>query len=124
MQLCKQSPYIIPFIDELEVEDNVYLVTKYARGGNLLNYLNARGITRLPENLALMIFMQIAHGLYDIHSSNVVHRDLKHLNIFLSNNSDHPTVKIGDFGMACMLNEDECIRKIAGTVGFMAPEVL
>ena len=25
--------------------------------------------------------------------------------------------------MACMLNEDECIRKIAGTVGFMAPEV-
>ena len=49
MTLCKQSPYIIPLIDEFEQEDNIYLVTKYARGGNLLNYLNGRGVTRLPE---------------------------------------------------------------------------
>ena len=50
MLLCKQSPYIIPLIDEFTHEDKVYIVTKYARGGNLLNYLNGRGVTRLPED--------------------------------------------------------------------------
>ena len=49
---------------------------------------------------------------------------MKHLNIFLSDNSVTPKVKIGDFGLACKLEKDECIRKMAGTIGFMAPEVI
>lgn len=60
----------------------------------------------------------------EIHKAGIVHRDLKHLNIFFSDNSDSPNVKIGDFGLACSLQEDECIKKVAGTIGFMAPEVV
>lgn len=47
------------------------------------------------------------------------------MNIFLSDASaESPKVKIGDFGLACKLGEDECIKKMAGTIGFMAPEVV
>ena len=53
-----------------------------------------------------------------------MHRDLKHLNIFLSDTSENPKIKIGDFGLACQLREDELIRKVAGTIGFMAPEIV
>ena len=53
-----------------------------------------------------------------------MHRDLKHLNIFLSDLSEAPKVKIGDFGNSCLLKDDECIKKYAGTLGFMAPEVI
>ena len=49
---------------------------------------------------------------------------MKHLNIFLSDTSTNPRVKIGDFGLACRLRKDECIKKVAGTIGFMAPEVV
>ena len=46
------------------------------------------------------------------------------MNIFLSDQSENPKIKIGDFGLACKLGEDECIKKMAGTIGFMAPEVV
>jgi len=46
------------------------------------------------------------------------------LNIFLSDTTTSPKVKIGDFGLACQLRQDECIKKVAGTIGFMAPEVV
>ena len=49
---------------------------------------------------------------------------MKHLNIFLSDMSEKPSIKIGDFGLACKLGEDESIQKMAGTIGFMAPEVV
>ena len=46
------------------------------------------------------------------------------MNIFLSDQSESPKIKIGDFGLACKLGDDECIKKMAGTIGFMAPEVV
>ena len=100
-------------------------MTKYARGGDLLGYLSSLGVDRLPESSARQIVHQIAQGLSEIHANGIVHRDLKHLNIFLSDAStEHPKIKIGDFGLACKLGEDECIKKMAGTIGFMAPEVV
>ena len=59
-----------------------------------------------------------------MHSRGFVHRDLKHLNIFLSDTKDLPKVKIGDFGLTCRLGEDEMIVKRAGTIAFMAPEIV
>ena len=81
-------------------------------------------MNKLPEARAKHIVEQIARGLHDIHEQGIVHRDLKHLNIFLSDTSETPKIKIGDFGLACLLQEDECIRKVAGTIGFMAPEIV
>ena len=46
------------------------------------------------------------------------------MNVFLSDNSSRPKVKIGDFGLACRLEEGQMIQKVAGTIGFMAPEVV
>ena len=55
----------------------------------------------------------------------IVHRDLKHLNILINvSASGKPLVKITDFGMAAKLNKGETITKIAGTIGFMAPEII
>ena len=47
------------------------------------------------------------------------------MNIFVADlNSDNPEIKIGDFGLACKLERDEYIITRAGTVGFMAPEIV
>ena len=54
----------------------------------------------------------------------IVHRDLKHLNILIKNTGNTPKVKIADFGMAAKLKEGQNIQKIAGTIGFMAPEII
>jgi len=124
MGLCHDSANVVNFIEEFIIDEEIYIVTKFVRGGDLLSYLTKQGVDRLPESQANYIFRQLVQGVNDIHKAGIVHRDLKHLNIFLSDNSLTPKVKIGDFGLACRLRKDECIRKMAGTIGFMAPEVI
>ena len=59
-----------------------------------------------------------------MHSKGIVHRDLKHLNVFLSNTSSSPRVKIGDFDLACRLPEGKhsSINLPGGTLPFFSPE--
>ena len=80
----------------------------------------------MPEDAARQIFKQIACGVRDIHAKGIVHRDLKLLNFLVSvlPSSDTPTVKITDFGMAVKLEKGHYVRKVAGTIGFMPPEII
>ena len=101
MTLCQRSKNVVKFIEEFSISGDTYIVTKYAQGGDLLNYLSTQGTDRLPEEQARKIMIQICKGVSIIHGAGIVHRDLKHLNIFLSDITESPKVKIGDFGLAC-----------------------
>ena len=46
-----------------------------------------------------------------MHRLGIYHRDLKLLNIFVTDTSDYPKVKIGDLGMAYQLKDGELIQK-------------
>lgn len=50
-----------------------------------------------------------------------MHRDLKHMNIFLSKDL---SVKIGDLGIAKIIYEKETSSENVGTPLFMAPELV
>ncbi|KAL8087885.1 hypothetical protein AgCh_037864 [Apium graveolens] len=70
------------------------------------------------------IFLQIARGLAYLHEESrlkIVHRDIKATNVLLDKDLN---AKISDFGLA-KLDEEENTHistRIAGTVGYMAPE--
>ena len=75
--------------------------------------------------------MDICKGMYFMHTHkpSFIHRDLKSLNILLSNKiespTDHVCCKIADFGMTRTLEEDnEKLTDMAGTFHWMAPEVM
>ena len=76
------------------------------------------------EKQVLYIFVRIALGLKDIHNQHIVHRDIKHKNILLSDSSKRPRVKITDFGLASYLEEHECVTQPVGTHGYKAPEII
>jgi serine/threonine protein kinase len=59
------------------------LATKYVTGGDLLRYINQNGANGLSEDTIRSIVSQIAKGLNDMHKQGIVHRDVKHLNIFV-----------------------------------------
>lgn len=124
MFYCLENSNAVKLIEEFSLDEKVYIVTKYMKGGDLLEYLDKKGIDRLPECQAHHIVKQLAYGVNGIHEQGIVHRDLKHKNIFLSDFSNTPKVMIGDFGLSCKLEEGEAIIKVAGTIGFMAPEVI
>lgn len=66
---------------------------------------------------------QILEGLLYLHSHDppVIHRDLKCDNIFVNGNQGE--VKIGDLGLATILQKARSAHSVIGTPEFMAPEL-
>lgn len=77
-------------------------------------------------------------GLVAIHKKNVLHRDLKPENIFMGKDKDGLSAKIGDFGLAVLMEQESSLdigvessaetkncgfSSVAGTQPYMAPEI-
>ena len=60
--------------------------------------------SRMEEKDILVIFSQIVSAIRYMHSKNVLHRDLKTANIFLTKDV---MVKIGDFGISKVLTTQQ-----------------
>lgn len=101
----------------------LYIVMEYVDNGDLATFISNRKKRNkyLSEDEVLRIFVQIVIALQYIHSQNVVHRDLKPQNIFLTKLG---LVKIGDFGVSKQLNKTSslCQTKV-GTPYYLSPEI-
>lgn len=114
------------FVEELFPE-RVYGVMELLRGKTLAAQLAERALT-IPE--VCSIAKQIADALHAAHRVDVVHRDLKPDNIFLTSREGHPdSVKVLDFGVAKLLQTSGDLRvadtqagTMVGTPRYMAPE--
>ena len=102
MSLCKDSHYIVKLVDDFELNDLTYIITKYAEGKDLLEYcLNQPNQDQwLSEKRTRHIFLQLAEGMRDMHRLGLVHRDVKLLNVFVCSEGRYPKIKLGDFGLA------------------------
>lgn len=60
----------------------------------------------MEENDILVIFSQIVSAIRYMHNKNVLHRDLKTANIFLTKDM---IVKIGDFGISKVLTTQQVL---------------
>lgn len=59
------------------------------------------------------------------HDMGIVHRDLKPENLLLTAPKlEDATLKIADFGLARYVSEEEMAKTVAGTPGYIAPEIL
>ena len=114
--------------------DCIYLVMEYCPRGTLDSMLHytSRSIQWHPLKL-LPLIRGICRGMYHLHSRSILHRDLKPANIFIGHGS---TMKIGDFGMACIVapgqtRTEEFVKttpdevfELVGTLQYTAPELV
>lgn len=85
---------------------------EYCDGGDLSERISEAADTNSPfdEDQILDWFVQIALALKHIHDMNILHRDLKTQNVFLTKEN---RIKLGDFGISKILNSDTDFAKTA-----------
>ncbi|KAG1957379.1 serine/threonine-protein kinase SIK2a isoform X1 [Pimephales promelas] len=111
-------PHIIKLYQVMETKNMLYLVTEYARNGEIFDYLASRG--RLSEIDARRKFWQILSAVEYCHERNIVHRDLKAENLLLD---AHMNMKIADFGFGNFFRPGEPLTTWCGSPPYAAPEV-
>ncbi|XP_055450060.1 serine/threonine-protein kinase ULK2 isoform X1 [Psammomys obesus] len=123
-----QHENIVALYDVQELPNSVYLVMEYCNGGDLADYLQAKGT--LSEDTIRVFLHQIAAAMRILHSKGIIHRDLKPQNILLSyanrrkSNVSGIRIKIADFGFARYLHSNTMAATLCGSPMYMAPEVI
>ena len=114
---------IITFYDGWEAFDSYNYVLEYIDGEDL--YENVTDNGPLHEETARRIIIIILDTLNAIHNSGVIHRDIKPENIMIQwKNSRLSNLKLIDFGFAIYKENITSITPRAGTINYMAPEIL
>ncbi len=114
-----EHPNIAIVYDVNETEDGKpFICMAYYEGETLKDRLRNGP---LPFDDVITISVQILSGLEKAHTSGVIHRDIKPGNIIITKDG---TVKILDFGIAKVLNENQFTPTglSVGTLSYMSPE--
>jgi len=79
---------------------------------------------KLPLEISISVFEQLAQALSAVHAAGIVHRDVKPQNIFLTEDaSGHTRVKLLDFGLARVAGSQiTSPGLIVGTPAYVSPE--
>lgn len=129
-------PNVAKTLDYLEEGGAPYLVEEFVEGTDLDKALLKQS-KHLDPYLAARVFHYLAKGLAASHHAGVVHRDLKPTNVMITGDFQVEAVKITDFGIAKMANEEiiEAVeggdaasitnsQTAVGALPYMAPEAI
>jgi len=117
-------PNILRIIGFVTLANDVCIITEYCAKGSLIDLARANKIE--PSDKVLLGYAKpITHGLLHLHSTGIVHRDLRAVNILVHSNG---RVVIADYGLSrtvpttTMFNKDENDQPLPER--WMAPECL
>nr|CCA14225.1 protein kinase putative [Albugo laibachii Nc14] len=114
---------IVRFYDHFMLGDELNIVMEYSDGGNLRQLIKLRARDEMgpfPETVIMSWFAQLVLAVAYIHGKNVLHRDLKAQNVFLTRKN---VIKLGDFGISKALSDDVTANTACGTPESMSPEI-
>jgi hypothetical protein len=112
-------PFLVRFGELFEDAGRFYLTMELVEGESFLDFVRPHDV--LDEERLRRALRQLASALVALHASGVIHRDIKPQNALVNSGG---RVVLLDFGIA-IGEEDRSLRpELAGTVDYMAPEVL
>jgi serine/threonine protein kinase len=117
---------IVKVYDIFQDGDVPFIVVECVSGRDLGDLLGGRRSSgRLNEEVVRRMAVQLLHALSYAHRRGIIHRDIKPSNILLTSGG---TVKVADFGIARIVEEDDVpigeAGEIVGSARYMSPEQL
>jgi serine/threonine protein kinase len=113
-----KHPNIVRFIGGCRKPMVWCIVTEYAKGGSVRQFLTRRQNRAVPLKLAVKQALDVARGMAYVHGLGFIHRDLKSDNLLISADK---SIKIADFGVARIEVQTEGMTPETGTYRWMAP---
>ncbi|XP_065808411.1 calcium/calmodulin-dependent protein kinase type IV [Labrus bergylta] len=115
-------PNIIQLKEIFETDTDIALVLELVTGGELFDRIVERGY--YSERDAAHVIKQILEAVAYLHDNGVVHRDLKPENLLYADLSLDAPLKIADFGLSKIIDDQVTMKTVCGTPGYCAPEIL
>ncbi|URE45130.1 serine threonine-protein kinase [Musa troglodytarum] len=116
-----KHPNIVRFLGACRKPMVWCIVTEYAKGGSVRQFLMKRQNRSVPLKLAVKQALDIAKGMEYVHGLGFIHRDLKSDNLLIFADK---SIKIADFGVARIEVKPEGMTPETGTYRWMAPEMI
>jgi serine/threonine-protein kinase len=127
-----RHPNVVPTLDVVSFDKELFLVMEYASGQSLARLLAARpSHDAVPVEIIVAILIGALNGLHAAHGAtnekgellHLVHRDVSPQNILVG---DDGVARIVDFGIAKAIGRSHTTRdgRVRGKTAYMAPEQL
>lgn len=113
------SDYIVKYFQSFIDKEKFYICMEFCSGGDLAQLLKGQMGKPLNEETIWKFTLQFMIGLRDLHLKKILHRDIKTLNVFLTEGKD---IRIGDLGVARTLTTDFA-STVVGTPYYLSPEM-
>ena len=126
-----QHPNVVPTLDIVAVDDELFLVMEYVQGEALSKLIRAarRMNKPVPLRIAMSIMAGALHGLHAAHEAKsergrplgIVHRDVSPQNVLVGTDG---VARVLDFGVAKAAMRVSTTRdgQMKGKISYMAPE--
>ncbi len=119
------SPYTVKLQGICSTPKVTSLVMERMMGGSLFHLLQDES-QELPWELRYRLAYEIAEGLWSLHSQEILHRDLKSLNVLLD---EEKHAKITDFGFSKLRGQVTSMapsgnKQSLGTLAYKSPELM
>ncbi|KAI0819659.1 kinase-like protein [Trametes gibbosa] len=112
-------PFVVNMRYAFQDDENCFFVLDLMLGGDLRFHLERLG--SLSEEVVRYYVAEISSALAFLHERKIIHRDLKPDNILLD---ERGHAHITDFNIAVHYTERRLLQGVAGSMAYMAPEIL
>ncbi|KAG6331272.1 hypothetical protein ID866_7817 [Astraeus odoratus] len=112
-------PFVVNLRYAFQDDENCFFVLDLMLGGDLRFHIERVG--SLPEETVRFYVAEIASALAFLHENHIMHRDLKPDNILLDARGH---AHLTDFNIAVHFSERRLLTGVAGSMAYMAPEIL
>ena len=113
------NPFVVRIHSAFQDEKNLYILTEFMQGGEMFFHIQKEKI--FSEEKTRFYIAELVLALEFLHKNKMIYRDLKPENIMIDANGH---IKITDFGLSKIFEEQEIAKTFCGTPQYLAPEVL